>query len=122
MELDIERERLVRIRLAGLLHDVGKIGVPDSILQKHAALTNEEYEQMKAHSVLGAAIIEAADMPIEALWVRRHSGTQFDGNVVEAMIRRLGPAGGLWESQPPDGRSSVGAAPPDPDAETKRAA
>ena len=39
MELDIDRERLVRIRLAGLLHDVGKIGVPDSILQKPARLT-----------------------------------------------------------------------------------
>ncbi len=154
-ELDIDRDQLVRIRLAGLLHDVGKIGVPDSILQKPAPLTHDEYEQMKGHSVLGAAIVEAADMPVEARWVRhhheridgggypdglagdeiplesriihvadafeamtsdrpyrlapghsyaidelrRHSGTQFDGDVVQALIRRLDPAGALRESQ-----------------------
>jgi HD-GYP domain-containing protein (c-di-GMP phosphodiesterase class II) len=63
---------LVRIRLAGLLHDVGKIGVPDSILQKPASLTHGEYEQMKGHSVLGAEIVEAADMPVEADWIRHH--------------------------------------------------
>ena len=71
-ELGIDREQLVRVRLAGLLHDVGKIGIPDSILQKPDALTDDEYEQMKSHSVLGAAILEAADMRVEADWVRHH--------------------------------------------------
>ena len=155
MELDIDRERLVRIRLAGLRHDVGKIGVPDSILQKPAPLTHDEYEQMKGHSVLGAAIVEAAEMPLEAHWVRHHheridgtgypdgragdetplesriihvadayeamtsnrpyreapgqsyaieqlrhhSGTQFDRDVVEALIRRLDATGARPEVQ-----------------------
>ncbi|MGZ4187926.1 MAG: bifunctional diguanylate cyclase/phosphohydrolase [Solirubrobacteraceae bacterium] len=71
-ELGMRRDQLIRIRLAGLLHDVGKIGVPDSILKKPAALKAEEYEQMKLHSVLGEAIIEAAEMPVEARWVRHH--------------------------------------------------
>jgi HD-GYP domain-containing protein (c-di-GMP phosphodiesterase class II) len=71
-ELDFEPERLARIRLAGLLHDVGKIGIPDAILKKPAALTPAEYEQMKTHSVLGEGIILAAEMPIEARWVRHH--------------------------------------------------
>jgi diguanylate cyclase (GGDEF)-like protein len=71
-ELGLSGERLTRLRLAGLLHDVGKIGIPDSILQKPGPLTDPEYEQMKTHSVLGAGILEAADMRIEADWVRHH--------------------------------------------------
>jgi putative nucleotidyltransferase with HDIG domain len=78
IELGFDGERLARIRLAGLLHDVGKIGVPDAILNKPAALTDEEYEQMKRHSLLGCDIVEAADMPDEARWVRHHH-ERFDG-------------------------------------------
>src|SRR6202035_5800787 len=69
-ELGFEPEQVARIRLAGLLHDVGKIGIPDAILQKPAKLTAQEYEQMKTHSMLGYDIVQAADMPIEAGWVR----------------------------------------------------
>ena len=78
IELGVDGERLARIRLAGLLHDVGKIGVPDAILNKPAALTDDEYEQMKRHSLLGCDIVEAADMPDEARWVRHHH-ERFDG-------------------------------------------
>jgi putative nucleotidyltransferase with HDIG domain len=71
-QLGVDAEQLPRLALAGLLHDVGKIGLSDSILQKPAALTDEEYEQMKTHSVLGAEILEAAGMRVEANWVRHH--------------------------------------------------
>ena len=66
------------MRLAGLLHDVGKIGVPDAILNKPAGLTDEEYAVMKRHSLLGCDIVRAADMPVEASWVRHHH-ERFDG-------------------------------------------
>ena len=71
-ELGFEGERLSRMRLAGLLHDVGKIGVPDAILNKPAKLTDDEYAVMQAHSVLGYEIVEAAGLPEQARWVRHH--------------------------------------------------
>ena len=45
------------LHISGLLHDVGKIGVPDSILNKRGGLTKDEYEKVKEHSVTGAAIL-----------------------------------------------------------------
>ena len=77
-ELGFESGRLTRLRLAGLLHDVGKIGVPDAILNKPAKLTDDEYEQMKGHALLGYDIVRAADMEVEARWVRHHH-ERFDG-------------------------------------------
>jgi diguanylate cyclase (GGDEF)-like protein/putative nucleotidyltransferase with HDIG domain len=71
-ELGFDAERLRHVRLAGLLHDVGKVGIPDAILQKPTKLSAPEYEQMKTHTVLGEGIILAADMPLEARWVRHH--------------------------------------------------
>jgi len=46
------------IRLAGIVHDIGKIGVPESILNKPALLSDEEFEIMKSHAVLGDKILE----------------------------------------------------------------
>ena len=77
-ELGFDTGRLTRMRLAGLLHDVGKIGVPDAILNKPTKLTDDEYEHMKRHSLLGYDIVQAADMEVEARWVRHHH-ERFDG-------------------------------------------
>ena len=77
-ELGFDSPGLTRLRLAGLLHDVGKIGVPDAILNKPAKLTDHEYEQMKRHALLGYDIVRAADMEVEARWVRHHH-ERFDG-------------------------------------------
>jgi putative nucleotidyltransferase with HDIG domain len=162
-ELRVHHEQLGRVRLAGLLHDVGKIGIPDSILQKPEPLSDDEYERMKSHSVLGAGIIEAADMWVEAHWVRhhhervdgtgypeglagsdiplqsriilvadafeamtsdrpyrpaqgqsyaiaelrRHTGTQFDVDVVEALIRCLDDSTGVRQGYQPAAALSV---------------
>jgi diguanylate cyclase (GGDEF)-like protein/putative nucleotidyltransferase with HDIG domain len=72
VELGFDDERVFKIRLAGLLHDVGKIGVPDSILQKPGRLTDAEFDLMKAHPVLGAHILAAAELHDEADWVLAH--------------------------------------------------
>jgi diguanylate cyclase (GGDEF)-like protein/putative nucleotidyltransferase with HDIG domain len=72
VELGFEAGHVFKIRLAGLLHDVGKIGVPDAILQKPGRLTNAEFNLMKAHPTLGAHILAAAELHDEAAWVLAH--------------------------------------------------
>jgi putative nucleotidyltransferase with HDIG domain len=62
-ELKMSAAEVEQIRLAGLLHDIGTIGVEDSIIMKTAPLTPEEFDIMKAHTVKGAAILR----PIEHL-------------------------------------------------------
>ncbi len=56
-ELGLDQETINDIRIGSLLHDVGKIGIPDEILKKKGGLTTEEYEQMKNHPMLGGNII-----------------------------------------------------------------
>jgi diguanylate cyclase (GGDEF)-like protein/putative nucleotidyltransferase with HDIG domain len=144
-ELGLPEHRVSRIRLAGILHDIGKAGIPNSILHKPGPLTEKEYEQIKRHPELGAQMIEhislsdvrewvaahherpdglgyplglhAGQIPLEARIVavadayeamtsdrpyrdsigyeaalaelRQHTGTQFDGRVVQAFIAVL---------------------------------
>ena len=71
MEMPPEREEIIHI--AAHLHDIGKVGIPDSILNKETSLTNEEYKCMKEHSALGASIINKLPILDEiALYVRHH--------------------------------------------------
>ncbi len=71
-ELGFDQEHVFKIRLAGLLHDVGKIGVPDTILQKPGRLIEGEFDLMKTHPMLGARILAAAELHDEAAWVLAH--------------------------------------------------
>jgi HD-GYP domain-containing protein (c-di-GMP phosphodiesterase class II) len=56
-ELGISPDNRAIVELSGLLHDLGKIGVPDAILNKPDKLTDEEFQEMKQHPVHGAAIL-----------------------------------------------------------------
>ncbi len=56
-ELDLSNEMIHHIRIGSLLHDVGKIGVPDAILKKPGKLTSEEFDTMKKHPSIGANIM-----------------------------------------------------------------
>jgi len=76
--LGIGGGHLEQIRIAGLLHDVGKIGVADAILQKRGALDSVERCAMDDHVVVGHAIITAAELPREAEWVLYHH-ERYDG-------------------------------------------
>jgi diguanylate cyclase (GGDEF)-like protein len=71
-ELGLDPDRISQLRLAGLLHDVGKIGIPDAILTKPGPLTEREFEVMKTHSVLGQGIVGATGLSQQADWILHH--------------------------------------------------
>jgi diguanylate cyclase (GGDEF)-like protein len=71
-ELGLDFSRIAQLRLAGLLHDVGKIGVPDAILNKRGPLTEHEFDCMKTHCVLGHGIVDATGLSEHADWILHH--------------------------------------------------
>jgi diguanylate cyclase (GGDEF)-like protein/putative nucleotidyltransferase with HDIG domain len=71
-ELGLPKPRVARVRLAGMLHDIGKVGVPDVILQKPDRLTPEEFEIIKIHPGLGAQILEHPSLADVREWVGAH--------------------------------------------------
>ena len=71
-ELGLPEPRIERVRLAGALHDIGKVGVPDSILHKPATLTDDEFATIKQHPELGAQILEHPSLADVREWVATH--------------------------------------------------
>ncbi|MHB0979813.1 MAG: HD domain-containing phosphohydrolase [Thermoleophilia bacterium] len=80
--LECDPEFLDLILLASPMHDIGKIGIRDSILLKPGPLTSEEFEEMKAHTVIGARILENSESPLmriaETIALTHHE--RFDGS------------------------------------------
>jgi diguanylate cyclase (GGDEF)-like protein/putative nucleotidyltransferase with HDIG domain len=70
--LGLDRERIVSLRRAALLHDIGKVAVCEGILAKPAALTESEYQDIKLHPAVGATMLMHAGLRQEADWVRHH--------------------------------------------------
>ncbi|MHB8868649.1 MAG: HD domain-containing phosphohydrolase [Thermoleophilia bacterium] len=79
--LDCDPEFLDLVLMASPMHDMGKIGIRDSILLKPGRLTAEEFEEMKAHTVIGARILANSDSPLmrlaETIALTHHE--RFDG-------------------------------------------
>jgi diguanylate cyclase (GGDEF)-like protein len=70
--LGLGGERLEQLRLAGLLHDVGKIGIADALLQKRSPLEPDERNAMSGHVQIGHTIVAAAGLGEEATWILHH--------------------------------------------------
>ena len=77
--LGLEQDELTWLQLAAVLHDVGKIGVRDSVLLKEGPLTNDEFAQIKQHSAYGAEIVANIKRMQEIIPGVRHHHERFDG-------------------------------------------
>lgn len=75
----LESERIEALRYGGLLHDIGKIGVPDAILLKPARLSPEEMDVMRAHTVIGVEIVRGIKALRAVLPIIRHHHERIDG-------------------------------------------
>ncbi|HEX8069143.1 MAG TPA: HD domain-containing phosphohydrolase [Pyrinomonadaceae bacterium] len=77
--LGCSAEEVEALRAGALLHDIGKIAVPDYILNKPGKLTAAEFEQMKLHTVVGAQILGRVEFPYPVVPVVRHHHERWDG-------------------------------------------
>lgn len=73
-KLNLKEKDLEDLRLASLFHDIGKIGIPDSILLKQGKLTDEEYETIKLHPIMGANIFSLSEVfkPLAPIILSHH--------------------------------------------------
>lgn len=78
-ELGLEERALADIEAAALLHDIGKIGIPDAVLHKPAPLTPEEYELMKRHPEYGWAVLRQIPSFEQASLLTLHHHEGYDG-------------------------------------------
>lgn len=78
-ELRLSEYDLQRLNRGALLHDIGKIGVPGSVLDKRGRLTEEEFAQMRSHAEIGARILEPIEAFAPSLGIVLHHHERWDG-------------------------------------------
>jgi len=81
-EMGFTKEFIERVYIAGLLHDVGKIGIRDAVITKPGKLTAEEYEEIKQHPAIGAKILEPVDFLADIAPCVRHHHEWYDGSTL----------------------------------------
>ena len=79
-DLNLSDEEIEALRAASLLHDIGKLAVPEHIINKPGKLTPEEFEKMKIHPIVGAEILERVNFPYPVVPVVRAHHEKYDGS------------------------------------------
>ena len=78
-DLGLSEQELDALRAAAMLHDIGKLAVPESIISKPGKLNRAEFEKMKIHPVVGAEILERVDFPYPVVPIVRAHHERWDG-------------------------------------------
>ena len=78
-QLNLGEEQVEALRAAALLHDIGKLAVPEQIINKPGKLTPEEFEKMKVHPIVGAEILERVAFPYPVAPIVRSHHERWDG-------------------------------------------
>ncbi len=79
-DLGLSEEELDALTAAAVLHDIGKLAVPESIISKPGKLTRAEFEKMKIHPVVGAEILERVEFPYPVVPIVRSHHEKWDGS------------------------------------------
>ncbi len=79
IELGVERTEVEKIKLGGLLHDIGKIGIPEGILNKPGRLNDEEFTVIKSHPELGVRILGKVEFLLGVVPIIKHHHERYDG-------------------------------------------
>jgi diguanylate cyclase (GGDEF)-like protein/putative nucleotidyltransferase with HDIG domain len=79
-ELELDVEQIEALRAAALLHDIGKLAVPEQIINKPGKLTPEEFEKMKVHPIVGSEILERVAFPYPVAPIVRSHHERWDGS------------------------------------------
>jgi diguanylate cyclase (GGDEF)-like protein/putative nucleotidyltransferase with HDIG domain len=86
-EIGLSTEEIEALRAAALLHDIGKLAVPEHIINKPGKLTPEEFEKMKVHPLVGAEILERVAFPYPVAPIVRSHHERWDGTGYPAGLR-----------------------------------
>jgi diguanylate cyclase (GGDEF)-like protein len=127
--LHLEPDRVDRIQAAGLVHDLGKLGIADAILYKPGPLDDREWREIRRHPDLGAQILEHAGLHDIAAWVRAHhervDGGGYPAGLSESEISlesRILAVADAYEAMVADRPYRAGLAPEEARAELLRCA
>ena len=78
-KLGLSEKDIKTLKIGGLFHDIGKIGIPDSILLKESKLTDDEYSQIKNHPSIGAHILSSVSYFKDMIPIVKHHHERYDG-------------------------------------------
>lgn len=86
-KVGLSEDQLELLRIGGLFHDIGKIGIPDSILLKPDKLTDDEYSEIKNHPSIGAHILGSADIFKDIIPIVKYHHEKYDGRGYPAGLK-----------------------------------